>query len=313
MFVVTGPSGNVSSELTTALAAQSDIPYKIAARNPQKIQDQYGAHVPTVRFDFGKRETWGPTLDGCKTLFLLFPLPHPVTAKERMAPFVEAARDAGVEHIIYVSVPGADKLKFVPHYWVEKAIRDSGVNYTILEASYFAQNFTRAISSHIIDIALKGEVFVPTGKGKTSFLDSRDLSDAIMNIIRKPEPHYKKTYVVSGPERLDMWEVAQIFSEELGRDIRYVNPSLPRFLYRYIRRGVPGDVLFFMSVVYTLTRFGKNEPLTDILPELLGKPPRTFRDYVRDYKDQWTPEFVATLEKVVTPGLFASKLEVKKI
>jgi len=303
----------VGSELTEALAAQSDIPYRIAAHTPEKVTRRFGANVPVVKFDFGDRSTWPAVLEGGKILFLLFPLPHGKTAKSRMMPFVEAAAKAGIEHIIYVSVPGAHKIKIVPHYWVEHAIRNSGVAYTILQASYFAQNFTRAISSHIVDIAMNNEIFIPAKRGTTTFLDSRDLAQAALNIVRDPAPHKNQTYVLSGPEALDHYQAATIFSEELGRPIRYSDPSMPHFLWRMMRRGVPSDVLFFMFVVYNLTRVGKNAVMTETLGKLLGHSPRTLRDFVRDNRHQWTPEFVAKLEKVVTPGFQGKNLEAKGI
>jgi len=311
MLIVTGPNGNVGTELVRTLAEREDIPFRVAAHTPAKLVAAHGADLPVVKFDFNDRATWGPTLAGGKTLFLLFPLPHAHTAKARMMPFVEAAAAAGIEHIIYVSVPAAQKLKFVPHYWVEKAIRESGIAFTILQATYFSQNLTRAISSHIIDIALYNEIFIPAGRGKTSFIDSRDLADAIINITLDREKHRDQTYVVSGPENLDYYQVAEIFTEELHRPIRYSNPWMGHFLWRLKARGVPNDVLFFMFVVYNLTRVGKNAVMTDNLTKLLGRAPRTMRDYVRDYREHWTPEFVARLDKIVTPGFFASDHDLK--
>jgi uncharacterized protein YbjT (DUF2867 family) len=302
VLIVTGPNGNVGSELVDELVARGDVPFRIAAHTPAKIAARYGGQAPAVQFDYGDRATWGPALEGGTTLFLLFPLPHPTTARERMVPFVEFAAANGIEHIIYVSVPKANELKFVPHYHVEQALERSGIGWTVLQASYFAQNLTRAISTHIVDIALHNEIFIPAGRGKTSFVDSRDLAQAALNIVREPELHRGKRYVLTGPELLDFDQVARIFSEELGRPIRYANPSMPRFLWRLKRRGVASDTLFFMFMVYMLTRFGKNAVMTDTLPKLLGAAPRTMRDYVRDYREQWTPEFVARLERVNTPG-----------
>lgn len=313
MLIVTGPNGNVGTELVRVLAARGDIPYRIAAHTPSKIVAAHGPNVPVVPFNFDDPSSWQTALAGGTTLFLLFPLPHAHTAKARMMPFVQAAARAGIKHIIYVSVPAAQKLKFVPHYWVEKAIRESGVDFTVLQATYFSQNLTRAISSHIVDIALNNEIFIPAGRGQTSFIDSRDIADVVVNITLNPATHRNQTYVVSGPENLDYYQVARIFTEELGRPIRYSNPWMGHFLWRLKARGVPNDVLFFMFVVYNLTRFGKNAVMTDNLPRLLGRAPRTMRDYVHDYREQWTPEFVAGLDKVVTPGFFARDLKAKNI
>lgn len=311
MLIVTGPNGNVGGELVDELVARGDIPFRVAAHTPAKLSARYGSRVETRKFDFGDRASWGPALAGGTALFLLFPLPHPRTAKERMVPFVEFAAAQGIEQIVYVSVPKAHELKFVPHYHVEHALERSGTGWTVLQASYFAQNLTRAISTHIVDIALHDEIFIPAGRGKTSFVDSRDLAQAAVRIFQDPAAHRNRRYLVTGPELLDFDQVARIFSEELGRPIRYANPSMPRFLWRLKRRGVASDTLFFMFMVYALTRFGKNAVMTDTLPRLLGRPPRTMRDYVRDYRDHWTPEFVAALERVTTPGFRARDADLR--
>ena len=73
--------------------------------------------------------------------------------------------------------------------------------------------------------------------------------------------------------------MAEILAEVLGRPIRYAAPSLPAFWLRMARRGVAADVIFFMTIVYTLTRTGRNEPLTDELPRLLGRPGTTMRAF----------------------------------
>jgi hypothetical protein len=64
-------------------------------------------------------------------------------------------------------------------------------------------------------------------------------------------------------------------------------PRGDRFWYRLSRRGVPWDSLLFMTIVYTLTRTGRNEPMTDELPRLLGRPPRDLRRWAEDARWRW--------------------------
>jgi uncharacterized protein YbjT (DUF2867 family) len=302
MILVTGPNGNVGTELVKQLAAQSALAYRVAAHTPEKIDRLYGVDVPRVRFSYADRSTWGPALDGVTVLFLLFPLPHPRTAKEWMVPFVEAAAAAGVQHIIYLSVPGADTTPMVPHHAVEKAIAASGVPHTILRAGFFAQNLCRDITTHAVDIAAHDEVFVPAGRGKTTFVDSRDVAEVAVRIMADPVRHSGRAYLLTGPESLDYFEVAALFSAELGRPIRYANPSIPAFWARLWSR-VTWDTLSFMTIVYTLTRFGKNAPTSDDLQRLLGKPARTMANFIHDYRDRFTGADARVAIKVATPGV----------
>ncbi len=289
MLVITGPTGNVGTELTRSLAQQGDDapPYRVAARDLERIHREFGEHVPTVFLDFDDRGTWSQALAGVSTLFLLYPVPKPKTVRTWMKPFVDAAVAAGVEHVIYVTVPGADHLKFVPHYKVERHIEATGTAHTFLRCSYFAQNLVRNISTHGVDIAEHDEIYIPGGKGKTTFIDSRDVADVIIDIVADPASHANQTYLLTGPQRLDFFECAEILTEVLGRPIRYAKPSMVRFWRRLKQRKVTWDTIAFMTIVYTLTRFDRNDPQSSDLPRLLGRDATTFRTFAEDYKWRW--------------------------
>jgi hypothetical protein len=92
---------------------------------------------------------------------------------------------------------------------------------------------------------------------------------------------------LTGPENLDFTRVAEIMTDELGRTIRYTNPSFPRVWTRLWRRGATSDVLFFMTITYLLSRYGKNAGHTDELPALLGRAPRTMREFIHDFRSKW--------------------------
>lgn len=289
MLVITGPTGNVGTELTRFLAEQGDDapPYRVAAHDVERIHREFGERVPTVAFDYDDRDTWTDALDGVTTLFLLYPVPKPKTVTTWMKPFVDAAVAAGVQHIIYVTVPGADHLKFVPHYKVERHIESTSTPHTFLRCSYFAQNLVRHISTHGVDIAEHDEIYIPGGRGKTTFIDSRDVADVIVDIVADPAPHRNQTYLLTGPERLDFFQCAQILTEVLGRRIRYAKPSMFGFWRRLKKRKVTWDTIAFMTIVYTLTRFDKNDPQSSDLPRLLGRDARTFRTFAEDYRWRW--------------------------
>jgi len=302
MILVTGPNGNVGTELVRMLIADGTLPFRIAANTPSKIEALYGPDAPKVKFSFADRTTWDSALAGVSLVFLLFPLPHPGTARSWMLPFIAAAKAAGVKHIIYLSVPTAGTSKIVPHYTVERAIEASGLDYTFLRAAFFSQNLIRDITTHAVDIATSNEIIVPAGDGLTGFVDSRDVAEVAVNVMRNPKAHAGQIYVLTGPELLDFHEVAAIMTEELGRPIAYREPSIFRF-WRTVGPRVTWDTLLFMIAVYVMTRRGKNKDMTDTLPRLLGRAPRTMRDFVRDYSDRFTGDAAKVAVRVQTPGL----------
>lgn len=301
MIVVTGPNGNVGTELVRMLLGDDTLPFRIAANTPSKIEALYGPDAPKTRFSFNDRSTWGPTLDGVSTLFLLFPLPHPRTARTWMLPFIAAAKAAGARHIIYLSVPTAGDTKLVPHYTVERAIEASGVPYTFLRAAFFSQNLCRDITTHAVDIAKDDEILVPAGRGRTCFVDSRDVAEVAVQVMRDPASHAGRAYVLTGTELLDYHQVAAIFSDVLGRPIAYNEPSFLRF-WRTVGPRVTWDTLLFMTGVYWIARRGANEAMTPTLGELLGRPPRTMKQFVSDYRNRFTGEAAHQWTKVKTPG-----------
>ncbi len=293
MLLITGPTGNVGQELVDVLIMASDgasdrTPWRVASRHPATSRAGSGDGQPdVVAMDFFDPATWPRALANVETLFLLFPLPGNRAARTAIIPFVEAAERAGCRHVVYVSVFGADRARFIPHYKVESALRESSMTWTVLRCSYFMQNLHRAISTHGTDIVERGELFIPAGRGRTTFLDARDAADVAASVLRAPAEHRNAVYHLTGPAALSMAEVATALTAALGRPVRYTRPGLLRFAARLARRHVGWDTIGFMSVVYTLTRFGQSQPLTDDVRELLNRPPRTLDEFLEDSAWRW--------------------------
>ncbi|MCQ4359940.1 NAD(P)H-binding protein [Mycobacterium gordonae] len=168
---MTGPTGNVGQELVNLLDKLRDQPWRVGSRHPEKLASSTAQALP---LDFFDSATWARALDGVDELFLLFPLPGNRAARQAIVPFIHAAERAGCRHVVYVSVFGADRMRFIPHHTVEAALGASAMSVTVLRCSFFMQNLHRAISTHGVDIVEAGELFIPAGRGKTTFLDARD-------------------------------------------------------------------------------------------------------------------------------------------
>jgi uncharacterized protein YbjT (DUF2867 family) len=285
MLLVTGPTGNVGHELVDLLGRRYRRPWRVGSRHP--VQLAGGTSAESVRLDFFDRTTWAQALEDVEALFLLFPLPGNRAARQAIVPFIHAAERAGCRHVVYVSVFGADRARFIPHHTVEAALRDSAMSATVLRCSFFMQNLHRAISTHGVDIADADELFIPAGRGKTTFIDARDAAEVAATVLTDPDAHRDAVYHLTGPTPLTMDEVAAELTATLGRPIRYVNPSLPRFAVRLRRRGVGWDTIGFMSAVYTLTKIGRNQPVTDDVQRSLGRPPRSLHEFLLDAAWRW--------------------------
>ena len=286
MIVATGPTGNVGAQVAAGLVDAwrrgDPTEFRLAAHSPDGLRRRFGDDVPVVALDYDDPGNVRAALDGVEVLFLVFPLPSPRAVRTRMKPFVAAAASAGCRHVVYLSVPGADTARLVPHHWVERHLAASPMTTTVLRPSYFCQNLHRAVSTHGVDVVERGEVFVPAGRGLTSFVDSRDVAEVALAALRDPDAHAGTAPVLAGPEALGFDAVAHALSDALGRTVRYTDPSVPAFVRRLRGRGVPWDVVGFMLGVYTLSRTGRNAQSSDDLPRLLGRPARTVRDWAHD-------------------------------
>jgi uncharacterized protein YbjT (DUF2867 family) len=198
-------------------------------------------------------------------------------------PAIEAAKRAGVKHVVFLSLIGIEKARFVPHYKVEQYLQEVAMQTTFLRCSFFMQNLN---TIHRKEIKERSEIFIPVGKAKTSFIDVRDIG-AVAAVVLTEKDHAGENYDITGSEGLDYWDVAQIMSEVLGRRINYRNPNPIHFLIETVRRGIPFRFAVVMLGLYTSTRFGMAEPITNEVERLIGRKPITFRQYVQDYRDDW--------------------------
>ncbi|MCA9913515.1 MAG: SDR family oxidoreductase [Anaerolineae bacterium] len=279
MILVTGATGNVGAEVVRHLPEPSQV--IAAARNPQKARQQLGDSVRYAAFDFADPATFAPALEGVTKLFLV--RPPAISDAALFEPLLTTANEVGVQQIVFLSLQGVEKVSFVPHAKIEALIEESGIPYTFLRAGFFMQNLS---TTHREDIAQRNEVFVPAGTSRTAFIDVRDIGEVAARVLSEPG-HTNCAYVLTGSQSLTYEQVAQIFSEELGRPIRYTNPSLLTFVRQMWHRGHSLPQSLVMAFLYTMTRRGQAEEVSDMAANILGHSTRTLAQYVHDYRACW--------------------------
>ena len=277
--LVTGATGTVGEPLVRKLT-DGDASVRLATRNPDDAREQFGEGVEYVEFDLGRPETWGSALADVDRLFLLYP---PGSAVSDITEFADAADRVGVEHVAFLSILGAGKLPILPHRRIETHLAGTDLAHTFLRASWFAQNLSEI---HRREIVERDEIFVPAGDGVLSFTDARDVAAVAARVLTE-SGHENRAYDLTGPAALDFHEVAAVFSDVLDRPIEYVDPSRLTFARQMYRRGFSPGFVAFMVAEYSVVRLGRSGRTTDDVETLLGRPPRTVREFVEDYADEF--------------------------
>jgi len=280
-ILVIGALGNVGAEVVKALQAKGQA-IRAADIDPNKVYERFGSEVEAVHFDFTDPQTYEATFAGVERMFIMRP-PHIANIKREMLPAMQAAKNSGIKYAVFLSIIGIENAKFVPHYKVETYLRELNFDTTFLRCSFFMQNLS---TTHRKEIKERNEIFVPVANARTSFLDVRDIG-AVAAVTLTEEGHAGKNYDLTGSETLDYWQVSKILSNTLGREITYRNPIPVRFFIETIRRGAPIGYALIVMGLYTSTRFGMADVVTDEVKNLLGREPITFKQYTMDYKDAW--------------------------
>lgn len=277
-ILVTGATGNVGSEVVRLLPGNYDV--CAAVRNPDKAKQILGNNIHYVFFDFTNPNTWENAFLGVNKLFLV--RPPDLANIGKIAPALKAAKLSGVEQIVFLSIQGAERNRIVPHSKIERCINELGIPATFLRAGFFMQNLNTV---HREDIKTRGELFMPAGNGRTSFIDVRDIAAVAVRALTE-DGHKEKAYTLTGGEALTYYEVADIFTSILGKPIRYANPSLLNFIWQ-MRVRVPLPFILIMAAIYTTVRLGYSAQMTSDVEQLLGRPPLTMQQYVKDYQQFW--------------------------
>lgn len=277
-ILITGTTGRVGSSILDFLPSHCQV--RVGLRSSKKDKAAWDAYEQ-VYFDLEKPDTYAAALEGVEKVFLMWP---PVKVDYVYA-FIRMAEAAGVKHIVFLSIIVAGNLDFLPHRRIEKQLEASKMHFTFLRASYFMQNLD---SIHRADIQERNEVFIPAGAGVLNLVDVRDVAEVAAKALTE-SGHEDKIYALAGRENLNFQEIAQNLSVALEREIRYSNPNILQFVqWMWQKRGYPLSLVLFMLVEYSLARFKLGTDIASEIPKILGKAPRSFAEYAKDYRLAWS-------------------------
>ena len=281
--LVTGALGNIGRAVVAELVG-NDRTVRAADLHPARVTEAFGDAVQPVRFDFTDPATWRDALDGVELLFLMRP-PQLGNVRRDMVPALEAARAAGVRHMVLLSLQGAEHNRVVPHAKLEAWLRDSGLAWTFVRPSFFMENLS---TTHASDIRDRDSIEVPAGGGATAFVAADDVAAVAAAALLDPAAHAGKAWTPTGPEALTYGEVAEILTDVLGRPIRYTRPGALRYLRHASRTlGMPRGMALVTTAIYTVARLGRAGGLTDDVRTVTGRTRVPLRDWAAAHRASW--------------------------
>jgi uncharacterized protein YbjT (DUF2867 family) len=281
-ILIVGGTGHVGLEVVKELGKRNaDV--RVLVRKPDLKQ------LPGVEMVVGDLldpVSIDKALCGVDKLYLL----NAVTPDELTQGLIayDLAKKRKLSHVVYHSVFRVEHFKDVPHFAsklaIESAIREFDVPFTIIRPNYFFQN-----DASFKDILTKLSVYPnPLGLAGISAVDIRDIAEAAA-IALMSDRHFGKTYNVNGPAILSGPKAASIWSEVLGKEIKYAGDNLDTF-EEQMRQHAPSWAAFDIRMMfqgYLERGFVAEDGDAAMLTKLLGHEPRTYEDFAHETMLGW--------------------------
>lgn len=264
MIVVTGATGNVGRPLVRALVEAGEEVTAVSRRD-----GEVPAGVRHVRADLAQPHELIPALDGADSVFLL--TSGEFVATGDLDKVVEVLRDNGVQRVVLLSSRGVTTGQHGSE--LEDSVTRSGLEWTILRPGGFHSNawqWAEAIRTQRTLAAPFGDVGLPT-------VDPADIADVAARALRETE-HTRKIYEITGPALVSPRQQAAVIGDVLGEPVRFVEQTRAEareFMLRFMPEPVVENTLNILGAPSI-----EDQRVCPDVPDLLGRPARTFADWV---------------------------------
>jgi uncharacterized protein YbjT (DUF2867 family) len=233
-----------------------------------------GSRGATPPFDWNDEAGWDACLEGVDAVYISYApdLAMP-GATDAIRAFVDRATQSGVRRLVLLSGRGEPEAQAC-----ERIVQKSGVEWTVVRASWFFQNFSEGAFT---DMVLAGRITLPASDVQEPFVDVDDIAEVAVAALSE-SGHTGEVYEVTGPRLMTFTEVAADLSEATGRSIEFFEVPHDAFIDAAKESGAPRDVIWMLDYLFATVLDGRNAHLTDGVQRALGREPRDLVDYARD-------------------------------
>ena len=278
MILITGATGKTGSATAKSLGEKGET-FRALIRNEEKKEGLESLGGEVVIGSIENTEVVNQSMQGVKTVLVLLPNSESQLALEKQ--LVDSAKQAGVERIVKMSSIEAtpDATSPIPklHLESEEYIKQSGLAWTMIKPNFYMQNLLASAGT----IKEQGKIFLPMGEGKTGMIDTTDVGKVIAKVLSE-DGHESMNHEITGPEILSFYEVAEIFSQVLGKQVDYVDVPMDAY------KETLGQFLtnqWHLDAVIDLFKGiaeGGIEDKTNTFNELTGETPKSLSQFLAE-------------------------------
>ncbi|BAH31347.1 NAD(P)H-binding protein [Rhodococcus erythropolis] len=238
------------------------------------IRTRIASRTSGTRFDWNDQSTWQPAMSGVEAAYVTYApdlaVPESSTHIEELA---ELAYREGVRRMVLLSgrgEPAAQK--------AEQVLADTGLEWAVVRASWFAQNFSEG---YLLDPIREGHLELPVGEVGEPFIDVDDLADVAVATLTRTDL-LGRVLEVTGPELLTFAEAVEAISAASGRAMSFERIGLQQFSDGMAEVGVPSDVVELLTYLFAEVLDGRNQSVTGVVEEVLERPARDFTTFAAE-------------------------------
>ena len=234
-----------------------------------------GSRSAHPAFDWDYPETWTAAMQGMDKVYITFQpdlaVPGALDAIEELT---KKARKCQVKKLVLLSGKGEREAELC-----EQVVIHSGMDYTIVRASWFNQNFSE---SFFLKPILEGLVALPQAEAKVPYVDTDDITDVVVEALLD-EKHNGEIYQLTGPRLLNFKEVINEIADATERNISFTPIALPAYTKVMQQQGVPSDVVWLIEYLFSeVLGNPNNAEITNDIEKVLGRKPKDFNQYVQE-------------------------------
>lgn len=245
---------------------------------------QVGSRLSNPAFDWDNTNTYETALEGIDKVYITYQPDLAVPdARQSIAKLIFVAKQKQVKKVVLLSGKGEKEAQLC-----EQVVIHSGLDYTIVRASWFNQNFSE---SFFLEPIKNGVVALPQVEAKVPYVDTDDIADVVVEALLHEE-HNDKIYQLTGSATLTFKEVILEIATATHRNIDFIPISVAEYINALKENGIPDDFAWLIEYLFTEVLGNPSvSEITNDIEKVLRRKSKTFSEYVKETAESgiWSP------------------------